>query len=273
MRKILFGLLATLLTAGASPAASAQDFPGRDRIPLSGTWQSSLGDCWLPGTTDENRLGDGKHPTDATAQLTRLYPFAGQVTYERYIDIPADWQGRKLRLVIERTKPSTLWIDGDSIGSLHHLYAPHCYELPPLAPGRHRIALRINNAPDAVPQEIHGSHAWAESTQTNWNGILGDFYLEARCPSYIDDAQVYPSARQKKAVLRLAIHAARSRPEGRRHRRHLLPGGTAAVGQHHQGQSPPERLPGARRPDDSPPAGQPSFLHDAGTGQRAVGRH
>ena len=58
MRKILFGLLATLLTAGASPAASAQDFPGRDRIPLSGTWQSSLGDCRLPGTTDENRLND-----------------------------------------------------------------------------------------------------------------------------------------------------------------------------------------------------------------------
>lgn len=207
-RKQLLRLaLTTLLTAGAWPNVAAQDIPGRDRIPLSGIWQSSLGDCRLPGTTDENRLGDGKHPTDATAQLTRLYPFAGQVTYERDIDIPASWQGKKLRLVMERTKPSTLWIDGDSIGSRAHLYAPHCYELPQLAPGRHRIALRINNAPDAVPQEIHGSHAWAESTQTNWNGILGDFYLEARCPSYIDDAQVYPSAQQKKAVLKLAIYA------------------------------------------------------------------
>ena len=179
----------------------------RERIPLAGMWQSSLGDCRLPGTTDENRLGDGRHSTQTTSQLTRLYPYSGQVTYERDVVVPASWSGKRLRLVMERTKPSTLWVDGDSIGSHGHIYAPHCYELPPLAAGTHHIRIRIDNSPTAVPAEIQGSHAWSESTQTNWNGILGEFFIEARDGSYIEDAQVYPDPEKKQAEVRLTVFA------------------------------------------------------------------
>ena len=177
----------------------------RERINLSGVWQSSLGECRLPGSTDENRLGDGRHSTQTTSQLTRLYPYSGQVTYERDVTIPASWAGKKVRLLMERTKPSTLWVDGDSIGSRGHIYAPHCYELPSLTPGTHHIAIRIDNSPTSVPKEIQGSHAWSDATQTNWNGILGDFCLEAREATYIEDVQVYPDIERKQAVLRLAI--------------------------------------------------------------------
>ena len=51
----------------------------RERIDLSGNWNSSLGNCTLPGTTDENKLGDGRHPTNVTSQLTRTYPYSGIV--------------------------------------------------------------------------------------------------------------------------------------------------------------------------------------------------
>lgn len=116
----------------------------RERISLSGTWQSSLGDCRLPGTADENRLGDGRHAAQETSRLTRLYPYFGQVTYERDVTIPASWDGKRLRLVMERTKPSTLWIDGDSIGSYGHIYAPHCYELPLLTAGTRQVVHLLN---------------------------------------------------------------------------------------------------------------------------------
>ena len=102
--------------------AQAQE---RAFLPLSGTWESSLGTCRLPGSTDENKLGKPAQAPYATAQLTRLYSYSGQVTYERDFTLPESFAGKKLRLIMERTKPSTLWIDGDSIGSLTHLYAPH----------------------------------------------------------------------------------------------------------------------------------------------------
>lgn len=102
----------------------------RERIDLSGNWNSSLGNCTLPGTTDENKLGDGRHPTNVTSQLTRTYPYSGIVEYEKDVEIPVQMEGKRLILFMERTKPSTLWIDGDSVGTLGHIYAPHCYSLP-----------------------------------------------------------------------------------------------------------------------------------------------
>lgn len=119
----------------------------RERIDLSGNWNSSLGNCTLPGTTDENKLGDGRHPTNVTSQLTRTYPYSGIVEYEKDVEIPVQMEGKRLILFMERTKPSTLWIDGDSIGTLGHIYAPHCYSLPALAPGSHHIKIRIDNSP------------------------------------------------------------------------------------------------------------------------------
>ena len=73
-------------------------------------------------------------------------------------------EGKRLILFMERTKPSTLWIDGDSVGTLGHIYAPHCYSLPALAPGSHHIKIRIDNSPSSVPAEIQSSHAWTDGT-------------------------------------------------------------------------------------------------------------
>ena len=198
---VLFPLMASLFGA---PAWAQQ------RIDLSGTWQSSLGECRLPGTTDENHLGTGEHPTDVTAQLTRLFPFSGKVTYTKTIQLPAEMTQGELRLYIERTKPTTLWIDGDSIGSQGHLYAPHEYILPPLKAGQHQISIRVDNSDTAVPDEVKGSHAWAESTQTNWNGILGAFFLESRPRTHINNVKVYPDVQHRQALVRVEVTAERA---------------------------------------------------------------
>lgn len=187
---------------------TAQNFTSlREQIQLAGEWQSSLGPCRLPGTTDENRLGEKNRDTLITYQLTRLYPYSGEVTYTREIEIPKTFRGKKLFLVMERTKPSTLWVDGDSIGSYGHLYAPHRYELPVLAAGKHQLRIRIDNSPTSVPKEIQGSHAWTDATQTNWNGILGEFYIEAVSDAFIQSVQVYPQVDKKQALVVVEVDA------------------------------------------------------------------
>ena len=181
----------------------------RESIDLSGVWQSSLGECRLPGTTDENKLGKGEHPTDMTTALTRLYPYVGEVTYSRIIKIPAGFADKRLELIMERTKSSTLWIDGDSIGHFDHLYAPHCYQLPELTAGEHKVEIRIDNSLGSVPSGIHGSHAWTDATQTNWNGILGRFCIEASPKAiHINNVYVYPDIHKKIATVEVSVSAA-----------------------------------------------------------------
>ena len=151
---------------------NAQQFTNfRDKISLAGQWDTSLGVINLPGTTDENHLGNAIVDTTITYQLSRLYPYAGKLNYTKQIYIPESFSDKQLVLIMERTKPSTLWIDGDSIGHYGHIYAPHCYQLPLLTAGEHEFKIVVDNSETSVPKEIQGSHAWSDATQTNWNGI------------------------------------------------------------------------------------------------------
>lgn len=205
MNKLVSFLLGAMLLASCSTTFVE---PERAFIDLSGQWQSSLGECHLPGTTDENKLGTGDHPVDKTTELTRLYPYEDVVTYSREIEIPAEFEGKRLTLIMERTKPSTLWVDGDSIGHFGHLYAPHEYKLPSLSAGTHKIEIKIDNGPTSVPNGVKGSHAWTDATQTNWNGILGKFGIEATPQEfYIQNVQVYPNIAESKAEVHLSVYA------------------------------------------------------------------
>ena len=196
-RHFLTVLLAWILV----PSLSAQ------RITLEGEWECELGKCTLPGTTDENHLGSGEHPTDVTTQLTRLWPFIGILNYSREIHLPRQMEGLPLELSLERTKPTTLWVDGDSIGSLTHLHAAHVYRIPPLRSGKHIIRIRVDNRDEAVPSGVRGSHAWTNATQTNWNGILGNMELRTLPKSRIEKMDIYPDVESHTALVTLRVQA------------------------------------------------------------------
>ena len=196
--------LAILLAAVLAPLILHGE-PGRDSLFLDGEWKSSLGTCILPGTTDENRLGERNTCRDLTSGLTRLYPFEGQVSYTRTVDIPASFSGKRLTLILERTKPCTISLDGKTVGSDSCLLAPHRYELPALQPGRHEITLTVDNSPSAVPEQVRSSHAWSESTQTNWNGVIGSMFIQAADPVFISSMDIYPDVKAGTAEVRLEV--------------------------------------------------------------------
>ena len=79
---------------------------------------------------------------------------------------------------MERTKPTTVWIDGKEVGTNSNISTAQQYELSSyLSPGSHDIAIIVDNGKQAVPEKVYGSsHAYSSSTQTNWNGIIGDFF-------------------------------------------------------------------------------------------------
>ncbi len=119
--------------------------------------------------------------------------YLGAAWYERDIEIPADWREGEAWLWLERVHwQSTVWLDGHEVGRADSLGTPHEFELGSVAPGRHRLTLRIDNRLDPVNVGPL-SHSVTDHTQGNWNGVVGAIELRRRPASRIDSVQVYPA--------------------------------------------------------------------------------
>lgn len=164
----------------------------RQIINLAGTWKTELGDINLPGTTDTNRKGNALQKKDETTHLSRLYSYVGELSYTREITIPAEWKKKTILLHMERTKATKVLVDGIDRGANNNISTEQVYELTEfLQPGKHTLTILVDNTDKNVPpQLLSNSHAYTEDTQTNWNGIIGDFYLEALNQLYISRIQM-----------------------------------------------------------------------------------
>ena len=163
---------------------------------------------YLPGTTDTNQKGNPPARTDETTRLTRLHSFVGKALYKKKVMIPLSWKGCTILLHMERTKPTTVFVDGNNTGSCDKISTPQCYDLTRfLPPGEHELCILVDNSEEAVPKQIvSNSHAYTEDTQTNWNGILGEFYLEARSNVFIDNLKVETDAANHELSCTVEIH-------------------------------------------------------------------
>jgi len=177
-----------------------------NRIDLSGEWQFCLDPdgnvqpdadftevVTLPGTTDTNHKGNALQKRDETTHLSRLFSYAGRAWYRRTVDIPKNWKKKYICLTLERTKPAEVYVDGVLVGQSDDICTPQRYDLTKwLTPGRHIIAVMVDNGTSLPPQLLSNSHACTEDTQTNWNGIIGDISLNMRDMLHFADLQVRP---------------------------------------------------------------------------------
>ncbi|MGP8260851.1 MAG: sugar-binding domain-containing protein [Acidobacteriaceae bacterium] len=130
--------------------------------------------------------------------------YLGVAWYQREIDIPAGWRGKRVGLTLERTRWQTnVYLDEKEIGSCHSLVAPHEYDLGVLAPGRHRLSIRIDNRMILVYRP--DGHSVSDAEGSTWNGIVGRIELAATSPVWIDDAQVFPNVGDKTAQIKVRI--------------------------------------------------------------------
>ncbi|MBN2010714.1 beta-galactosidase [candidate division KSB1 bacterium] len=192
----------------------------RQTLQLSGQWQFAIDTTYcgiqqkwylsdlrdmieLPGTTDLNHKGFLNHDT-TTMHLNRVYKYEGPAWYRRIIQIPQSFHDKHIQLVMERTKSSCVWVDDHYISASHLLQSPQYYDLTEfLTPGEHAITIRIDNNMKLTP---YGNvHIYTDETQTNWNGIIGDFLLEASPKTYISDLQIFPDVDHKKIQIQIAI--------------------------------------------------------------------
>lgn len=197
--KMIFLIVLSLI----SQTALAQN---NKRIDLNGTWEFCLDrnnsvtadaemsdTILLPGTTDTNRKGDKIVDKSETTHLSRPYSYKGKAWYRRTVDIPQDWDKENIYLTLERTKPSEVYVDGKFAGSSGYISTPQRFDLSEyLSPGKHTIAIMVDNS-SGVPEQVYdSSHAYTENTQTNWNGIIGQIFLSTSLEKN-KDIEVHPA--------------------------------------------------------------------------------
>ncbi len=129
---------------------------------------------------------------DEHGYLVRRHLFVGPAWYEREIDVPESWQGRRAVLRVERALWKTdVWLDGRRAGECDSLVAEHRHELGPLAPGGHRLTVRVDN------RMIHNistvTHAYGPETQSRWNGLIGHITLDVANSLSVRSIAAFPA--------------------------------------------------------------------------------
>lgn len=176
----------------------------RDSIDLSGIWKYNLtnapsdvsgeGSISLPNTLDFAHRSIFNPESDNTEQLRREFSFIGEASFSREIKIPEDWKEKNIYLIIERTKPASVYVDGKKVGHNSRISSSQKYDLTKfLKPGIHNLEIRVNNG-DSIPKLVaKSSSALSETTQTNWNGIIGKIFLTAHEPFHIENIKINDS--------------------------------------------------------------------------------
>ncbi|MBA7621576.1 hypothetical protein ES703_28940 [subsurface metagenome] len=190
-----------------------------DRIKLPGsTIENGYGDDisvdtkWTGGIVDRSWFTDGKYEkyrqpgsVKIPFWLTPLKHYVGPAWYQKLVDIPANWSGKRIVLLLERCHWETkVWVDGVPAGVRDSLCVPHLYDLSNLmTPGKHLLTIRVDNS---VKYDVGtNAHSISDHTQTNWNGIIGRIELQAADQVWVSDVQVYPDVENKSARLRIIV--------------------------------------------------------------------
>ena len=132
--------------------------------------------------------------------------YAGAAWYQKEVIVPKSWKNQSIELFLERCHWETrLWIDNKEVGMRNSLGTPHIYNLSDvLNPGKHRITICVDNRTKSIDPGMN-SHSISDHTQTNWNGMVGQLYLEAKPLISIQSIQIFPDIQQNKIVAKIKI--------------------------------------------------------------------
>lgn len=187
------------------PGSMAEFLKGDD-ITLKTKWTGSIYDSsfyFIPRLEKYRQPGNIHIPF----WLTPAKHYVGAAWYQKEVNVPANWKGRRILLHLERAHIETrVWINDKEVGLQNSLVAPHVYDLSIfLLPGKQRISIRIDNRITKI-NVGPDSHSVTDHTQGNWNGIIGKIALESFSPVYIEDLQIYPDVKSRKARVKVTIN-------------------------------------------------------------------
>ncbi len=178
-----------------------RDYNIGDELTLFTDWTGSIYDSsWYfnPAFEKYRKEGNIKFPF----WLTPVKHYKGMAWYQREINIPDSWLGKKLTLELERPHWQTkIWIDDSYIGADNSLSVPHRFHIntDEIGVGRHQLTVMVDNKIRSIDPGIN-SHSISDHTQGNWNGIIGDIRLYVHSQAVINRVKLTPKLKEKKLI-------------------------------------------------------------------------
>ena len=130
--------------------------------------------------------------------------YVGVAWYQKKVNVPSGWENRPVILDLERTHwETTLFLDGQKVGSQNSLQTPHRYLLNGLKAGEHTFTLRVDNR--LYVDVGMNAHSVSDHTQSNWNGIIGEMKLSAKPSLYIESVQIFPEIKKRQAQVKIQL--------------------------------------------------------------------
>ena len=176
-----------------------------DEITLTTPWTGKIVDSSFykkPEYAKYRQAGNIKIPF----WLQPVKYYKGAAWYQKEVTIPENWKSQYVGLYLERCHwESRLWVDDKEVGMQNSLGTPHKYDLTNImTPGKHRLTLCIDNRVKDIDPGLN-SHSISDHTQSNWNGMVGQLYLEARPLVNIRNIQIYPDIQNKKIAVKVKV--------------------------------------------------------------------
>lgn len=202
---------------------------GRARIDLDGAWQfrmdpqgageasgwQSKGTAFpdtiqVPGCWQAQGFG-------TRSGILRNH-YAGDAWYRRSVAVPADWQGKSVRLTVGGVvRRATIFVNGKRAGVHDGFSTPFALDVTDdLRPGAdNTIAFLVSNPGTPITESPDVQKA-SEPTGMlnyigNWGGVYGSVELEASDPARIDDIAVSPDVRKNQAHFRVSVRDSATR--------------------------------------------------------------
>ena len=190
------GVLATLALCASSAVAQSNpsraggiplpehprpDFQRADWQNLNGAWRFRLdpSDVGARENWQAHALASPRSiivPFSWAAPLSEVGDSASNIGwYERTIQVPRSWRGKRVFLVVGASDwRTTAWLDGVKLGEHQGGYTPFSFELTPrLTFGGQRLTIRVDDTPH--PFKLEGKQGYGQA-----KGIWQTVYLEAR---------------------------------------------------------------------------------------------
>jgi len=167
-------------------------------VGLDGGWiNSNLQDhINVPASWAEAGFGEPP-PSHFLAGWNPVLVYEGAAWYNRTLDVPADWAGQVVELVLKGVRwRSTLWLDGTLIGHDESLSTPHHYDLTPhiKAGNGQRLTIQVDNR---MLYPLDESHANSEQTSTHWGGITGGAAIIVSPQTCIQNVKCLPDVQSR----------------------------------------------------------------------------
>ena len=191
------------------PEHPRPDFQRPDWINLNGAWGFKF---------DRANSGEGEHlyggplatPHSIRVPFSWGSPLSGVADsadigwYQRAIQVPASWRGKRVFLVVGASDWRTsVWLDGTKVGEHQGGYTPFSVELTGAATygvGQ-RLTLRVDDTPH--PFKLEGKQGYGKA-----RGLWQTVYLEARGSDPLDYVHFTPDITRGRVTVEARLHEA-----------------------------------------------------------------